>query len=206
MILRQGILFFVFAINIAIYSHETGYAWESSADPNKLVIIELIEDRLAGACTIRSVKESPDFGTLDQIYPQWHKGEPAKARRRWTFHGYQTYAISYIVYSVYMDQPGMATAKGKRKVSLSRRVKFLKYFHEVKRETSETQFIIICRRNLSGAWEITKETISSLQYSSVPERSGSPALTETGPNSKKIPNHLKKNIGQELLQRQIKER
>ncbi len=144
----------------AIYTPQAVCAGESTADADRLAIIQLIEDRLAAAYAIRSEKEAPDFGTLDQIYPKWHKGEPAKARRRWTFHDYKSYTVSYVVHSVWMDRPGMATVKGKKRIHSSRRVTFLYYFHRVRKENSETRFTIKCRRKLSGSWEIMEETDS----------------------------------------------
>jgi hypothetical protein len=150
-------------VNGAVFFQERGHAQESSADPGTLVIIQLIEDRLAGAFNLRSKTDAPDFGTLDRIYPQWHYGEPAKARRDWTFHPYNSYAVSYMVYSVILDRPGMATVRGRKRVAFSREKKLLKYFTKVKHETSETQFTIICHRNLSGDWEIMKETVCLIE-------------------------------------------
>jgi hypothetical protein len=149
------VLYFIFLL-IAGFFLKPGHAGESSADPDKLVIIELIEDRLATAYTVRSDLEALDYGTLDRIYPDWHNGDPAKARR--TLDGYRIHIVSYVVHSVFLTQPDMAEVKGEKQVALLRRVKFLKFFHRTKKETSKARFNIICRRNESGTWEIMKET------------------------------------------------
>jgi hypothetical protein len=149
------VFFFIF-LPIAVFPHPPGYAQESSADPDKLALVELIEDRLAAAYTTRSNLEAPDFGTLDRIYPDWHKGDPAKARR--ALDGYNFHIVSYVVHSMYLTQPDMAEVKGEKQVTVSRRVKFLKFFGRTKNKTSKTRFTIICRRNPSGTWEILKET------------------------------------------------
>jgi len=149
------LLFSAFALNGVFHACQTSYAGESSADPDKLAIIQLIEDQLAAAYTVRSEKEAPDFGTLDRIYPKWHNGEPANARR--TFSGYRTYTVSYTVHSVWVDRPGMATVKGKKHVFSARRKKFLKILRRTKRATSDTQFTITCRRSQEGLWKIMKE-------------------------------------------------
>ena len=152
-IVCRGVPIFTFAMVLAIFAQQVCHAGESMADRDKLAIIELIEDRLAAAFTIRSEKEAPDFGTLDQIYPNWHNGEPAKARRKWTFHGFQTYTVSYLVHSVFMDRPEMAKVEGKKRVTASRRT-HLRY---VETEITGSRFTITCRRNPSGAWEIMAE-------------------------------------------------
>jgi hypothetical protein len=149
------IFFFIF-LPMAGFLLKPVHAGESSADPDKLAIIELIEDRLATAYTVRSDLETLDYGTLDRIYPGWHNGDPAKARR--TLDGFRIHIVSYEVHSVFLTQPDMAEVKGEKQVALLRRVKFLKYFHRTKKEMSKTRFNIICRRNESGTWEIIKET------------------------------------------------
>lgn len=151
-----GLLFLVLSINILFYSQQTCQAGESSADPQKLAVIQLIEDRLAAAYTIRGPKDTPDFGTLDRIYPQWHHGEPAKQRRKWTFHRYLSYQVSYSVYSVWINRPDTAVVKGKKTVHALRRKKFLIFFHRTVEDNSQTEFDITCRRNPSGSWEIVK--------------------------------------------------
>jgi len=148
--------FFVFGVSLALCSHQAGTAGESTAVQDRLAIIELIEDRLAEALTIGAEEESPDFGTLDQIYPDWHKGDPAKARRQWTFHGFQTYTVSYVVHAVFMDRPDTAKVEGKKRVISSRKT----HLRHVETEKSEARFTITCRRNLSGGWEIMTETES----------------------------------------------
>lgn len=153
-----GLLFLVLSVNILFYSQPLCHAGESSANPEKLAIIRLIEDRLAAAYTIRAPKDTPDFGTLDRIYPQWDHGEPAKQRRQWTFHHYLSYEVSYSVYSVWINQPDTAIVRGKKKVHSLLRKKFLIFFHRTVEETSETEFEITCRRNPSGSWEIVKES------------------------------------------------
>ena len=147
-------LFFVFGMSLALCSPPAGHAGESKADRDKLAIIELIEDRLAAAFTIRSEKEAPDFGTLDRIYPNWHKGAPAKARRQWTFHGFQTYHVSYAVQTVFMDRPETAKVEGKKRVTSSRK----RHLRQVETDVTGSRFTITCRRNLSGAWEIMTAT------------------------------------------------
>lgn len=155
-IVCRGGPLFLFAMVLVICVHQFSRAGESTAEQDRLAIIELIEDRLAAAYTISSEKETPDFGTLDQIYPNWHNGEPAEARRKWTFHGYRTYVVSYVVHSVFMDQPDMAKVEGKKRVISSRKT----YFRLVQTETSESRFTITCRRNQAGSWEIMTETES----------------------------------------------
>jgi hypothetical protein len=146
------------ALNVVAFAQQSRDAEQSSADAEKFAIIQLIEDRLAKAYTIRSENETPDFGTLDRIFPNWHRGEPAKERKNWTFHDYRYHTVSYVVHSVWMNQAGMATVKGKKQVNSSRKVRFLKLFRRVKEESSETLFTIKCRRNPSGSWEIMEET------------------------------------------------
>jgi len=148
-------------VNVITHSRQTGHAGESSADPEKLAIIHVIEDRLAAAYTLRTREDEPDFGTLDQIYPEWHNGEPAKQRRQWTFHDYLYHLVSYSVHSVWINRPDTAVVKGKKKVQSLRRKKFLKYFHSNIDKTDETHFEITCRRNPSGEWAIVK--VSELQ-------------------------------------------
>lgn len=152
------VFLFIFMTGLVIFSNRVGYAGESVIDPEKLALIELIEDRLATAYTISGMQEVPDFGTLDRIYPKWHGGEPAKARRLWTFHKYRSYKVFYLVHSVYMDQPDKAKVKGKKQVHAASKVKFLKLLPRVKRKITENLFIITCRRNSSGLWEIVQET------------------------------------------------
>jgi len=156
--LWYGFLILVLSVNVSTYSRQTGHAGESAADPEKLAIIRLIEDRLAAALTIWSEKDAPDFGTLDRIYPEWHHGEPAKQRRQWTFHDYQYYMVIYSVHSVWINRPNAAIVKGNKKVRSSRKISFLKFFRDTKMETFEIQFTITCRRNSLGLWEIMKET------------------------------------------------
>lgn len=149
------VFFFIFLL-IAGFLLKLGHSGESSADPDKLEVIKLIEDRLATAYTVRSDLETFDYGTLDRIYPDWHNGDPAKARR--TMDGYRIHIVSYVVHSVFFTQPDVAEVKGEKRVAALRKVKFLKFFHRTKKETSKTRFNIICRRNESGTWEIMKET------------------------------------------------
>jgi hypothetical protein len=149
------VLFIIF-LPMAGFFLNSGHAGDSSADPDKLAVIELIEDRLATAYTVRSDLETLDYGTLDRIYPDWHNGDPAEARR--TLDGCRIHIVSYEVHSVFFTQPGMAEVKGEKQVALLRRVKFLKFFHRTKKETSKARFNIICRRDESGTWEIIKET------------------------------------------------
>ncbi|MDM8542948.1 hypothetical protein QUF90_17885 [Desulfococcaceae bacterium HSG9] len=151
------VLFFIFALFNAA---PTAAAEESSADPDKLAVIELIEDVLAQSFTIRQVDDTPNFGTLDIIYPLWHKGEPAEARRRWTFHGYLTYAAKYTVHTVYSEQPGIMKAEGKKRITLARLLTFWIFPPEIKWNKFELGFTIKCRRKQSGEWIIITETNS----------------------------------------------
>jgi len=156
---RRGFLFFFLALGIFFSAPLANGAEESSADPDRLAIIRLIEDRLAEALTIRNEDETPDFGTLDRIYPQWHGGEPAKARQAWTFHSYRNHVVTYVVHTVNMDRPAMATVMGKKQVSFARKKKLLKTIPRTERKTEEARFTLVCRRRPSGDWEIMKETL-----------------------------------------------
>ncbi len=149
----------LFTVILFIYTFQEASAQEkSSADKNKLAVIELIEDYLANAFTIRSADDNPDFGTLDFIFPQWHNGEPAEERRGWTFHGLLTYKIQYVVHSVHEDQPGIITAQGRKRVELTRLLRFWLFPPELKRETFSIAYTIKCRQKTTGEWIIVKET------------------------------------------------
>ncbi len=154
----------LFAIFVLYFTQKAGSAeppFDPSADPDKLAVIELIEDYLANSFRIRQTDHTPDFGTLDMIYPQWHKGEPAEARRRWTFHGYRSYTVKYVVHTINLDQPGIMIAQGKKKVKLARLITFWIFPPELKWETSELDFIIKCRRKTTGEWIIVTESMGS---------------------------------------------
>jgi len=133
---------------------------QSPATADKLAVIKIIEDDLAQALTIRRAHDSLDFGTLDMIYPDWHKGEPAEARRQWTFHGYQTYEVKYRAHSVHVEQPGIMTVRGKKRIKLARLITFWIFPPEVKWETFQTGFVIKCRLTPTGEWIIVNETSS----------------------------------------------
>ncbi len=130
---------------------------ETHIDADKLAIIELIEDRLSAAFTIRTEEDTPCFGTLDLIYPRWHKGKPVKARRQWTFHDYKTYRAAYHVFSVFLSQPDQATVVGEVRIKQSRWFTFFIFPPELIRETFKYKFRTLCRRKLDGDWEILKE-------------------------------------------------
>ena len=136
--------------------HSAVSAGETAVDPDKLAIIQLVEDRLAAAYSTRFTHESPDFGTLDRIFPQWHNGDPAGARRQ--LDAYKYHVVTYLVYSVHFTQPGMATVKGEKQVMSARKIKTLKVIPRTKRETTAVPFTIVCRRNQAGNWEIASET------------------------------------------------
>ncbi len=131
-----------------------------AADPpdraDKRAVIDLIEQRLASAWTIRTPDDSPAFGVLDAVFPAWHGGDPAGARRKWTFHGYERYRPVYSVRSVHLKMPGLATAKGKRTVTVHRRVKFYFFPSELKKERRQGGFTIDCRKTPPGDWEIIR--------------------------------------------------
>jgi len=153
----------LFALVLGIYTIDEACAQENmSADKHKLAVVELIEDHLANAFTIRSADDNPDFGTLDVIFPQWHHGEPAEERRGWTFHGLQTYKIKYVVHSVHLDQPGIITAQGRKQVVLTRLLRFWLFPPEIKRETFSIAYTIKCRQKRTGEWIIAKETNNEL--------------------------------------------
>ncbi len=135
---------------------------DPAIDKNKLSVVELIEDQLANAFTIRSADDNPDFGTLDRIFPQWHNGEPAEERRGWTFHGLQTYRIHYVVHSVHENQPGIMTAQGMKRIVLTRLLRFWIFPPEIKRETFSIAYTIKCRQKRTGEWIIVKETNDEL--------------------------------------------
>lgn len=135
------------------------HAAETPDRADKRAIITLIEDRLSEALTVRSPKERPCFGTLDEVYPEWHGGKPVEERRRWTFHHYEEYTVTYQVHTVYIRQPGLAVAKGVKRTKLYRLVEFSIFPPELKKETSEENFSMTCRRKPTGEWEIIKETI-----------------------------------------------
>ncbi len=156
-------IIWLFTLTLVIYTFQDASAQEkSSADKNKLAVIEIIEDHLSNAFTIRSADDNPDFGTLDFIFPQWHNGEPAEERRGWTFHGLQTYKIKYVVYSVHEDQPGIMTVQGIKRIALTRLLKFWIFPPELKQETFSIAYTIKCRQKRMGEWIITKETNDEL--------------------------------------------
>jgi len=126
---------------------------------DKRAIITLIEERLSTALTIPTPKDRPRFGILDEVYPEWHGGNPTEERRRWTFHGYEEYRVAYQVHTVYIPQPGMAVAKGVKRTRLSRLVEFSIFPPELKKETTVEPFTMTCRRKPNGEWEIIQETI-----------------------------------------------
>jgi alkanesulfonate monooxygenase SsuD/methylene tetrahydromethanopterin reductase-like flavin-dependent oxidoreductase (luciferase family) len=131
---------------------------ESEAD--RLAIIELIEDRLAGAYRILEPEDTPCFGTLDEIYPQWHKGEPAEARRRWTLHNYQFYEVSYLVESITVKNPDQVVAKAVKIIDQARWRTFFIFPPELKRENFKKNVTIVCNRNPSNAWQVLREVIN----------------------------------------------
>ncbi|MFW5636391.1 MAG: hypothetical protein ACOC3A_07005 [Thermodesulfobacteriota bacterium] len=126
---------------------------------DKRAIITLIEDRLSNALTIQTPKDRPRFGILDEVYPEWHGGNPTRERRRWTFHEYQEYRVAYQVRTVYIPQPGVAVAKGVKQTRLARLVRFSIFPPELKKETTVEPFTMTCRRKPTGEWEIIRETI-----------------------------------------------
>ena len=134
---------------------QTVAAQESSADPEKLAIIELIEDRLADAYSVESVYETPDFGVLDRIFPKWHGGDPSEARK--SLDAYMLYTVEYDIYSVHISQPGMATVKGQKRVTSAQKKKTMIFFKRTSRERTLVPFTIICRKNIQGEWIIEKE-------------------------------------------------
>ena len=134
---------------------QTVSAQESAADPEKLAIIELIEDQLANAYSVGSVYETPDFGALDRIFPKWHGGDPSEARK--TLDAYLLYTVAYDIFSVHITQPGMATVKGQKRVTSARKKKTLLVFKRTKNEKTLVPFTIVCRKNIQGDWIIEKE-------------------------------------------------
>ncbi len=147
----MGLLLFCFAA--------AAYAQDSPERTEKKKLIAMIENELAGAWTIGSPEDNPCFGTLDRLYPEWHGGDPAAARRKWTFHGYETYHVFYRVYTLDMSQPGLAVLKGKKTVLQQRMITFSIFPPELKRETFSWNFSVICRCLPSGEWKIIKETV-----------------------------------------------
>ena len=133
-------------------------AKENPEQKTRYEIISLIEDRLASAYSIKSSSESPDFGTLDIIYPEWHNGSPVEARRNWSSHNYEKYDVSYVVYSVYENQPGLATAKGEKEIKFSRWYGFWSSPVKMKEEITRKPFTIICVQDASGEWSILSES------------------------------------------------
>ena len=156
-------IIWLFTLALVLYPFQEACAQEkSSADKHKLAVVELIEDHLANAFTIRSADDNPDFGNLDRIFPQWHNGEPAEERRGWTFHGLLTYKIKYVVHSVHEDQPGIITAQGRKRIVLTRLLRFWIFPPELKRETFSIAYTIKCRQKRTGEWIIVKETNDEL--------------------------------------------
>lgn len=135
------------------------HAASDGNEADRLAIIQLIEDQLAGAYRIPTHEDTPCFGTLDEIYPMWHKGDPAGARRRWTFHGYQSYELSYLVESITMKNPEQAVAKAVKNIDLSRWVTFFVFPPELKQENFKKKVTIVCRRKPSSAWQILREVV-----------------------------------------------
>lgn len=149
-------IFYCLLITAASQPIQTVNAGEAAADADKLAVIELIEDHLAKAYTFRSAHESPDFGTLDRIFPEWHRGDPAGARR--ALDAYTYFVVSYHVYSVHITQPGMMTVKGEKNISSARKTKTLKLIPRTKTKKNTIAITIVCRRNEDGDWEIASET------------------------------------------------
>lgn len=137
----------------------SGHAAGDNGRADREAVVRLIERELAQARTIRSPADAPCFGTLDEIYPDWHGGNPAAARREWTFHEYDRYEVSYVIHTVHLSQPGRARASGKRRVTVHRTVRFSIFPPEAKVETETRQFAIACRKTPAGAWRITQETL-----------------------------------------------
>lgn len=137
----------------------SGHAADDAGREARMAVIRLIERDLAEARTIRSPSDSPCFGTLDEIYPDWHGGDPTAARREWTFHDYDRYEVSYVVHTVHLIHPGRARAGGKRRTTVHRTVRFSIFPPEAKVETETRQFAITCYKTPSGAWRIAQETL-----------------------------------------------
>lgn len=135
------------------------HAASAGNEADRLAIIELIEDRLAGAYRILSPEDTPCFGTLDEIYPQWHAGEPAEARRRWTFHNYQLYEVSYLVESITVKNPDQVVAKAVKTIDQARWRTFFIFPPELRRENLQKNVKIVCNRNPSATWEILREVM-----------------------------------------------
>lgn len=137
----------------------SGHAADDTGRADRMAVIRLIEEDLAEARTIRSSAEAPCFGTLDEIYPDWHGGDPTAARREWTFHDYDRYEVAYVVHAVHLTQPGRARAVGKRRVTVHRTVRFAIFPPERKVETETRRFTITCHKTPAGSWRITQETL-----------------------------------------------
>ncbi len=82
-------------------------------------LISLVEDDLAGAFTFTPDSDEllPNFERLDQLYPDWHKGDPAAGRRAWLAQRYKMHLVDYRVDMVdILDEFG-AKVRGKKLVA-----------------------------------------------------------------------------------------
>ncbi len=96
-------------------------------------IISLIEDDLSNAYsyTNKSSHRLPHFEVIDEIFPQWHQGNPAVARQFWLSAGYRRFLVFYRVDYVEIVNDMTAKVAGKRLVIWSEKedeLEFEKYW------------------------------------------------------------------------------
>jgi hypothetical protein len=151
------IVAYVLGVFVAVFPGQTLFAGDTATDPDKLRIVELIEDELASAYTKRSAMETPDFGTLDRIFPAWHGGDPAHARRK--LDNCRYYVVSYTVSSVVLPGPDAASVTGEKTVELSRKTTLLKWIPRDQTRKTRYRFTMECRRREDGGWYIAEELL-----------------------------------------------
>ncbi|MCB2188043.1 MAG: hypothetical protein KQJ78_16610 [Deltaproteobacteria bacterium] len=123
----------------------------------KLRLIALLEDRLAHALSFQGPGKTPDFSTLDEIFPSWDQGDPGAARRVWVEKTYIGNEVSYRVDVAYLTSDFTARLEGKKRVRASWAEPFLWGFTATESQEVETSFVIYVFRTADGAWRIRKE-------------------------------------------------
>lgn len=90
-----------------------------ASDPEtRDTLVSLVEVELSEAYSFPCPggQQLPDFEALDRVYPTWHRGDPAVARRYWLHTGYRYHRVFYRVDFVRSQGQFRAELAGKKLV------------------------------------------------------------------------------------------
>jgi hypothetical protein len=107
-----------FALVSCLVSSLVCGALSAGEAPVRAELITMVEVDLSEAYSFpcRTNERLPDFEKLDRIYPTWHLGDPAVARRYWLKTGYRYHRVFYRVDYVRSQGEFRAEIGGKKLV------------------------------------------------------------------------------------------